>query len=862
MGRIFKFLQALTRMASKGDIKIDDAYKFAKQEFGEVNDLLKLQINKIFKESKAPSIKQPKKEGEVIEASFKPGMDKRGKIIDESPSQASGIMKTDEASPLMKNIEDVKQNIKGMSENSPKTFRMTEEQRNALGYPNRMIEGIVRTAAREILSKKGIDVSKSDPIDTFADLFGVNSLERLEDVSDELLTAQDYKQLNSILQKNELYDVTPKSGLNLKQSDEIEELTEFDPTDRKPNAMGGRIDYQIGGTAYDATNPIYGSSAITVTPDTTLGPQGNQIQAQTGVNPTLQGSQNPFKNLGFLNTKRHFDNNQLLKNAVTRGELSPADYNRLGGFDVAQTMGAGNPVLGGIGNLIGSTAYNAVQSIRDGQPILEGLKDIGRNVQGGTGLISDDLKAQYERIINPTVDQDRISEIVEQQKAAGVPDEGLITNFNKPTMADVAGASSGPTGYTNLRKFYNPFEGSTPMTKEEYENKSGYAPPFSPYVGYSPSEFYPSYYLDAVGPKTQEGYDSMLADLRNFTLDFGDNPYESDLDSSQFYQYALDDEGNPVGKFTNEEARKEYDEKKAFRQSRYNLGKSQLDNYFNKQTLASGGRVKLAIGSLPKGIQTLVKQINKKFGKGAMKTADEIDQPPKTDQQIISEFETRNPNPSRELTDDEIADLAEEVGELDAYDFDGTVGSANRIRNEVKAYEADMLKQYEAAGGSKRAGGPKDPVAEAIDNVSPGFANDLKYDAQLVADDLAEKRFGKEFYDLDQNQQILKKKREPIPESIKEGVDDVMRDTSPAGLEKSLEVDDLMLKYPGINRDLAKQIANDPDPKRKADVISMIEQTFKMDEMGMSGDEIIDTFRKKTDRTKQANGGLSYLMGL
>ena len=591
MGQIFKFLQALTRMAKKGDIKIDDAYKFAKQEFGEVNDLLKLQINKIFKESKAPSIKQPKKEGEVIEASFKPGMDKRGKIIDESPSQASGIMKTDEASPLMKNIEDVKQNIKGMSENSPKTFRMTEEQRNALGYPNRMIEGIVRTAAREILSKKGIDVSKADPIDTFADLFGVNSLERLEDVSDELLTAQDYKQLNSILQKNELYDVTPKSGLNLKQSDEIEELTEFDPTDRKPNAMGGRIGFKNGGAGYS-----FGYKP------------GKEFQLNVG------------------------------------------------------SMGKGT------------------------------IKEI---INSGE-LTSEDLKAA----------------------------------------------------------------------------------------------------MDAL-----------------------------------------------------------------------------------KDRKAEGGRIGFAIGSLPKGIQTLVKQINKKFGKGVMKTADEIDQPPKTDQQIISEFEARNPSPSRQLTDDEIADLAEEVGELDAYDFDGTVGSANRIRNEVKAYEADMLKQYEAAGGSKRAGGPKDPVAEAIDNVSPGFANDLKYDAQLVADDLAEKRFGKEFYDLDQNQQInlydeayqalsgqrssvLKKKRESIPESIKEGVDDVMRDTSPAGLEKSLEVDDLMLKYPGINRDLAKQIANDPDPKRKADVISMIEQTFKMDEMGMSGDEIIDTFRKKTDRTKQANGGLSYLMGM
>ena len=45
-------------------------------------------------------------------------------------------------------------------------------------------------------------------------------------------------------------------------------------------------------------------------------------------------------------------------------------------------------------------------------------------------------------------------------------------------------------------------------------------------------------------------------------------------------------------------------------------------------------------------------------------------------------------------------------------------------------------------------------VEEAIDNASPGFAGDRKYDAQLVADDLSEKRFGKEFYDLDQKQQM------------------------------------------------------------------------------------------------------------
>ena len=50
---------------------------------------------------------------------------------------------------------------------------------------------------------------------------------------------------------------------------------------------------------------------------------------------------------------------------------------------------------------------------------------------------------------------------------------------------------------------------------------------------------------------------------------------------------------------------------------------------------------------------------------------------------------------------------------------------------------------------------PKSLVDDAIDNVSPGFVKgDRKYNAQLVAEDLAEKKFGKEFYDLDPKQQI------------------------------------------------------------------------------------------------------------
>src|SRR6056300_629355 len=167
-----------------------------------------------------------------------------------------------------------------------------------------------------------------------------------------------------------------------------------------PHPYGHRVNYQIGGPAYDATDPIYGSSAITVTPNTIMGPQGNQIQAQTGVNPALQRSQNPFQNLGFLNTQKHFDQNQLLKNAVATGEITPEQYNELGGYDVTQTMAAGNPVMGGIGNLLGSTAYNVVQSLKGDQSPFDIPGDVYRNVKGGMGFISDDLKSKYENIIN------------------------------------------------------------------------------------------------------------------------------------------------------------------------------------------------------------------------------------------------------------------------------------------------------------------------------------------------------------------------------------------------------------------------------------------------------------------------------
>ena len=71
----------------------------------------------------------------------------------------------------------------------------------------------------------------------------------------------------------------------------------------------------------------------------------------------------------------------------------------------------------------------------------------------------------------------------------------------------------------------------------------------------------------------------------------------------------------------------------------------------------------------------------------------------------------------------------------------------------------------------------------------------------------------------------------------------------------------LKLKYPGITDDLIEKIMADDDPQRIAEVMATMDESFKMMDKGMDTDQIINTF-EKTPRTKQADGGLNYLMGM
>ena len=92
-------------------------------------------------------------------------------------------------------------------------------------------------------------------------------------------------------------------------------------------------------------------------------------------------------------------------------------------------------------------------------------------------------------------------------------------------------------------------------------------------------------------------------------------------------------------------------------------------------------------------------------------------------------------------------------------------------------------------------------IDDAIDNASPGFAGDRKYDAQLVADDLAEKRFGKDFYDLDEIDQMniydeayqgLSKQRFDQKQVQRESLEDFVDDAGGVNPDDPRGIDDFI----------------------------------------------------------------------
>jgi hypothetical protein len=74
---------------------------------------------------------------------------------------------------------------------------------------------------------------------------------------------------------------------------------------------------------------------------------------------------------------------------------------------------------------------------------------------------------------------------------------------------------------------------------------------------------------------------------------------------------------------------------------------------------------------------------------------------------------------------------------------------------------------------------------------------------------------------------------------------------------------DIITKYGDmIDKNLLKNIVLDPDPNNQAAALATIEEAKVMIDKGMDVDEILRIQGEALNRRKQAEGGLSYLMGM
>ena len=252
-------------------------------------------------------------------------------------------------------------------------------------------------------------------------------------------------------------------------------------------------------------------------------------------------------------------------------------------------------------------------------------------------------------------------------------------------------------------------------------------------------------------------------------------------------------------------------------------------NEVSRPKKADGGRIGYSIGSLPKGIQALVGLINKKFGKGAVKTADEMDRPKNVKE--FEDFETRNPNPKRQLTDDEIKFYEEELGDSETWMNDGTVGEAEKALKDRREYIADMELEYKKGNLNPGPGekGRKEFLESKLEEM------EMSGDKKLMTVDEIEELSN---MDLESEMNVAK------------------------GLAPKM-VERLQLKerFPGLDDELVERILIDDNPQRKAEVIATIEESYKMLEKGMQPEDIISTF-KNTSRSKNASGGLPHILGV
>ena len=252
-----KFLITLASTIRNGAVKtIKQAVAFAEQQFGKIDKSFVDDIVNVFKKEGKT------KKGEVVPIKTEEGImaaDAATEIVKKRTEDIAKGDVTGETSDLVKGLDDKMTGIKKAADelkeiSTPENIMEQILKGQRARDPR---QGVVRAAAREILNKNKVNIGSEDPINVLRQMYGEKGLEAVDAVSEGLLDAQSYGEMNAILRDNKLFDLVPKktygydqsvvSAEKIRKAKELEAknkqiLDKFDPKDRDPNADGGLID--------------------------------------------------------------------------------------------------------------------------------------------------------------------------------------------------------------------------------------------------------------------------------------------------------------------------------------------------------------------------------------------------------------------------------------------------------------------------------------------------------------------------------------------------------------------------------------------------------------------------------------------
>jgi hypothetical protein len=163
-------------------------------------------------------------------------------------------------------------------------------------------------------------------------------------------------------------------------------------------------------------------------------------------------------------------------------------------------------------------------------------------------------------------------------------------------------------------------------------------------------------------------------------------------------------------------------------------------------------------------------------------------------------------------------------------------------KNKKLTPKESFLKQYFAKKQKEKQEMYKDMYQKAADDSlkkmdpeAETYAKELEYDVQEKISEPGYRGVVTEANDLDDTLKIIESQKS--------------------------EATKLREQYPGISEALLNKIVKDNNPQRKAEVLASLDEVLTMMDKGMDQKQIMDVLRKTT-RTKNASGGLNYLMGL